>query len=106
MRAPPPVRLACAFVPLFPLAARLRSEPALRDEAVALFEGNGNAARLLAATRLARRAGLAPGMTLSEARALLPNVLVRGRDRESERAAEEALLDTAGLFSPRVEATG
>src|SRR5258706_12497102 len=103
MAAPPPVRLACISVPLFPLAARLRSEPSLREEAVALFEGNGNAARLVAATRLARRAGLVPGMTPSEARALLPNVLVRARDRESERAAQEALLDTAGPFSPRGE---
>jgi len=106
MAAPPPVRFACASVPLFPLAARLRSEPALREQAVALFEGNGNAARLVAATRLARRAGLVPGLTPPEARAILPNVLVRARDRESERAAQEALLDTAGLFSPRVEETG
>ncbi len=47
-------RLACVLVPLFPLAARLRSEPELAPQAVAILEGNGNAARVIAATRLAR----------------------------------------------------
>ena len=59
------MRLACLFVPLFPLAARLRSEPDLKGESVAVFEGNGNAARLIAATRKARKAGLETGMTSS-----------------------------------------
>jgi protein ImuB len=96
-------RVACVVVPLFPLAARLRSEPELAGEAVAVFEGNGNAARVVAATRPARRAGIQPGQTLPQARALLPDLLARGRDRESERAAQEALTEVADTFSPRVE---
>ena len=31
--------IACLYVPLFPLAARLRSEPELKDEPVAVCEG-------------------------------------------------------------------
>src|SRR6266545_4417158 len=96
-------RVACVVVPLFPLAARLRSEPELAGEAVAVFEGNGNAARVVAATRPARRAGIQAGQTLPQARALLPDLLARGRDRESERAAQEALTEVADGFSPRVE---
>jgi len=99
-------RVACIVVPLFPLAARLRSEPDLAREAVAVFEGNANAARVVAATRPARRAGIQPGMTLPQARALLPDLLARGRDRESERAAGEALAEVAETFSPRVESAG
>ncbi len=99
-------RLACILVPLFPLAARLRSEPDLKGEAVVVVEGNGNAARVVAASRRARRAGIEPGMTLPQARALLPKLAARPRDRESERAAEEALLETADTFSPRVEDGG
>ncbi len=98
--------LACLYVPLFPLAARLRSEPELKDEAVAVCEGNGSAARIVAATRKARRAGIEPGMTLPQARAILPKLLARGRDRAGERAAEEALLEVAEAFSPRVEDAG
>jgi protein ImuB len=99
-------RLACLVVPLFPLAARLRSEPALKDEAVVLCEGNGTAAHVVAATRKARKAGIRPGFTLPQARALVPDLLARARDTESERAAQEALLDVAGTVSPRVEDAG
>ena len=98
--------IACLFVPLFPLAARLRSEPELKGEAVAIFEGNGNAARVVAATRKARKAGIAPGMTLPQARARMPGLVARGRDAECERAAEEALLEVAESFSPRIEDAG
>jgi len=99
-------RLACIFVPLFPLAARLRSEPVLRGEAVAIFQGNGNAARTVAATRRARRAGIRPGMSLSQARALLPKLTVRARDEDCERAAQDTLLEIAESFSPRIENAG
>jgi protein ImuB len=98
--------LACLFIPLFPLAARLRSEPDLKGEAVAVFEGNGNAARVIAATRKARGKGLQPGMTLPQARSLFPKLLALARDPESERAAQEALLEIADTFSPRVEDAG
>ncbi|HTO76085.1 MAG TPA: hypothetical protein VMQ61_08405 [Thermoanaerobaculia bacterium] len=100
------MRVACVFVPLFPLAARLRSEPDLKGEAVVLVEGNGNAARVVAASRSARRAGVDAGMTLPQARALVPKLLARARDRESERAAQEAMLEVADAFSPRVEDGG
>ena len=100
------MRLACVLVPLFPLAARLRSEPELKGEAVAVCEGNGSAARVVAASRRAREKGVSAGMTLPQARALLPGLTARGRDRESERAAQEALLEAADAFSPRVEDAG
>jgi protein ImuB len=98
--------IGCLFVPLFPLAARLRSEPELKEEVVAIFEGNGNAARVVAATKKARKAGVAPGMTLPQARARMPRLVARGRDAECERAAEEALLEVAESFSPRIEDAG
>ena len=101
-----PPRLLALAVPLFPLAARLRAEPPLRDEALAVTEGNGSAARVVAATRPARAAGVKPGMTLPQARALVPRLLARGRDPHAEKAAQEALLDAAGRFSPRVEDAG
>ncbi|MBL8114729.1 MAG: hypothetical protein JNK60_17745, partial [Acidobacteria bacterium] len=101
-----PPRFLCIAVPLFPLAARLRSEPELRTEAAVVCDGNGSGAHVLAGTRLARTAGVTPGMTLAQARTLVPRLLARGRDTEVERAASEALLDAALLFSPRVEKTG
>ena len=102
-RPPRRVRIACLAVPLFALAARLRSEPELRDEALAVLEGVGARARVVAATRPARKAGVRPGMSLPQARALLPDLAARGRDPECERSAREALLDVAEAFSPRVQ---
>ncbi|MEM9556324.1 MAG: DNA polymerase Y family protein [Acidobacteriota bacterium] len=107
--APGPVRgarVACVVIPLFPLQARLRTEPELFDEAVAVLAGSGTRARVVAATRRARRAGVRPGFTLAQARARLPKLIARPRDADCERAAQEALLDVAESFSPRVEDAG
>ncbi|HXH42053.1 MAG TPA: DNA polymerase Y family protein [Thermoanaerobaculia bacterium] len=99
-------RLACFYVPMFPLAARLRSEPDLLNEAVGIVEGNGNNAHIVAATRRARTKGIHPGLTLTQARSLLPKLIARGRDSECERTAQESLLEVAETFSPRVEDAG
>ncbi|MGD8441483.1 MAG: DNA polymerase Y family protein [Holophagae bacterium] len=96
-------RIACLYVPLFPLAARLRSEPELAGEIVAICEGNGSAARVVAASRPARKAGLRPGTSLAQARGILPALIARGRDPGCETSAHEALLETGWSLSPRVE---
>lgn len=99
-------RLACLWVPLFPLAARLRAEPELAGEALAVTAGNGATAQVVAATRAARRLGVTPGMTLTQARALVPKLAARNCDGACERAAQEALAEVAERFSPRVEIAG
>jgi len=99
-------RLACFYVPMFVLAARLRSEPDLLNEAVGIVEGNGSNAHIVAATRRARKKGIQPGLSLAQARSLLPKLIARGRDAECERTAQEALLEVAETFSPRVEDAG
>ena len=96
-------RIGCVLVPLFPMAARLRSEPELLQEAVAIVEGNGNAARIIAATRRARKSGVRVGLSLPQARSILPKLIARGRDGDCERAAREALLEATERISPRVE---
>ncbi len=96
-------RIACLFIPLFPLAARLRSEPELAGEVVAVCEGNGSAAKVVGASRPARKSGVRSGMSLAQARGILPSLIARGRDVSCESSAHEALLETAVGLSPRVE---
>ncbi len=96
-------RIACLWVPLFPLAARLRAEPELAGEAVAVCQGSGSTARVAAASRPARRAGVRAGMTLAQARSILPSLIARGRDPGCEDSAREALLEVAWSLSPAVE---
>ncbi|HMC22515.1 MAG TPA: DNA polymerase Y family protein [Thermoanaerobaculia bacterium] len=100
------IRIGCFFVPMFPLAARLRSEPDLLHEALAIVAGNGNNAHVIAATRRARKKGIHAGLSLAQARSILPKLIARGRDEACERAAQEALLEVAETFSPRVEDAG
>ena len=99
-------RIACIYIPMFPLAARLRSEPELLQEALAIVEGNGNNAHVVAATRRARTKGIRPGHSLAQARSILPKLIARGRVTECERTAQEALLEVAESFSPRIEDSG
>lgn len=100
------MRLACLYVPMFPLAARLRSEPDLLEQALVVVEGNGNNAHVVAATRRARKKGIHAGLSLAQARSILPKLIARGRDRECERTAQEALIEVAETFSPRIEDAG
>lgn len=97
------MRIGCLHVPLFPLAARLRSEPELVGEALAVTVGDGATARIVAATRRARRAGVRPHQTLAQARVRMPGILARSRDPECERTAQETLVEAARSVSPRVE---
>src|SRR5688572_30050601 len=98
--------MACFYIPLFPLAELLRSQPDLLSEAVAIVEGNGNNAHVVAPTRRARTKGIHPGLSLAQARSIVPKLIARGRDTECERTAQEALLEVAETFSPRVEDAG
>ncbi|MDX1582789.1 MAG: DNA polymerase Y family protein [Thermoanaerobaculia bacterium] len=97
------MRLACFHIPLFSLAARLRSEPELRGEALAIVEGSGSRAYVAVASKRARKLGIRSGMTLPQARAILPRLVARSRDSECEHSAQEALLEVAESLSPRVE---
>lgn len=99
-------RILALAVPLFPLAALIRSEPDIAERAVVVVEGDGTVSRVVAATRPARRAGIRPGMTPAQARSLLPSLLARYRDRTAETAAREALLEAVGSISPKVEDGG
>ena len=89
---------------LFPLAAYLRGAPELAREAVVVHEGPS--ARIVAASRLARRAGVHPGLTVAQARNIESGLVDRARDPEREHTAQEVLLEIAGDFSPRVEDRG
>lgn len=89
---------------LFPLAAYLRGAPELAREAVVVHEGPS--ARIVAASRLARRAGVRPGLTVAQARNIESGLVDRVRDPEREHTAQEVLLEIAGAFSPRVEDGG
>jgi protein ImuB len=100
------MRLACLFVPDFPLAAVLRAEPELRGEPVVIADGQGPRARLLAVAAAAARHGVTSGLTVAQAAAMDAGIVVRPISTDLVRAAQAALCDAAESFSPRVEDSG
>ncbi len=93
---------ACIYVPNFPVAAVLRTEPELRARAVAILEGKPPLEKVIAVNEKARRMGIAPDMTRAQAE-LCPDLALRSRSPLQESAAHAALLDCAQTFSPCVE---
>jgi protein ImuB len=95
---------ACIYVPNFPVAAALRTEPALKPQAVAIFEGKPPLEKIIAVNENAARQAITPGMTKIHAE-LCPDLALRLRSPLQESSAHAALLDCAQSFSPCVEDT-
>jgi protein ImuB len=96
-------RIACLLVKDLPLAATVRANPELRQTSFALSIGKGPRAPLGFVSAAARSAGVVPGMTVAQARAVAPDLTVLARNPALEQAAADALLDVAESFSPVVE---
>ncbi|HYD47982.1 MAG TPA: DNA polymerase Y family protein [Terriglobales bacterium] len=100
------MRIACLYLPGFPLAALLRMRPELRREAVAVIDGDGPRAKVLAVAPAAESAGIRPGHTSAQARAIAAQVQLEVLAAEALRGAQAALCDVAESFSPRIEDAG
>ena len=84
-------RYACLLVSDVPLAAALRAEPELRSQALAVVDGQ----EILS--------GWLHGMTLTQARAIAPNLVTRPVSLEGIASIQNALIDVALSVTPRVE---
>lgn len=71
-------------------------------DVVALVEFKKSTDRIQACTAPVARAGVRPGMTLSEARALCPELRVERRAPQGERSDLESLRDALLRYSPAV----
>ena len=94
----------CIYVPNFMVQAVVRSEPALRERAVALVDGTAPVWSVVGVNEEGARAGIARGMTKSQAQQFC-EIEIRHRSRAQEKAAHAALLDLGWSVSPRVEDT-
>ncbi len=95
---------ASIFIPNFLLQAVMRSEPALRDCAVAIVDGTAPVWSVVALNETAAKAGIAIGMTKSQVQQFF-GIEIRHRSPAREKAAHAALLDLGWSLSPRVEDT-
>jgi protein ImuB len=96
---------ACLLAREFPAQAMLRLRPPLRGKAVAVLAGEPPLERVCTRNDAAAALGVVHGMTRVEMETFPAVVLLR-RALAEESAAQAALLECVGRFSPRVEAAG
>jgi protein ImuB len=96
---------AVVYMPQFGLQAALRHEPDLWTKAVALVDPVRSTPTVCDLTESARQAGVAAGLTPTQAMARCGQVLIRHRSPKSESSASDAGLQCAYGFSPNIEAT-
>jgi protein ImuB len=96
---------AVVYIPNFFLQAALRSEPELRHLPVALVDAPTAKATILQATAAAAHQGAGPGLTVPQAAARCPGLLIKNRNAAQELSATETLWQSAYAFSPGVEST-
>ncbi|HEY3105394.1 MAG TPA: hypothetical protein VGJ49_01220 [Gaiellaceae bacterium] len=92
--------IACLTIPAFTLRAALRDQPELRREPVALAPAPGERPLVGPCTGAAERAGVRPGMRLSEALATCPELHLVEQDPAGVEAEWERILrrvEDAGL---------
>jgi protein ImuB len=95
---------ASIFVPNFMLQAVVRTEPALRERAIALIDGNPPLCSVVAINEKAAQTGIELGMTKMNA-VQFAGLEMRPRSRPQERIAHAVLLDIGWSVSPRIEDT-
>src|SRR5690349_10380032 len=97
-------RIACILVPDLPVAAACRADPDLVGHPLALCDGTGSHAPVVAASATARERGVRPGrQSVAQARAIGVDLVVRPRDDAVERSAVRALVDVAASLVSRIE---
>jgi len=91
-------------LPNWPVQRLLLARPALRERPVVLHENARGAARVVACSAEAARAGIDAGMTLAEASVLVDEALlhVEPHDPTADRRALETLAAECEPFSPTV----
>lgn len=102
MDAALPPRLAC--VSLHDLDLQLAERRLTADAPIAMVDRTGSQGRVTKVSKLARAAGIRPGLRASAAIGLAPALVLAEVDPAEIEAAAEALLDELSRFSPRIEA--
>jgi len=96
---------ATIYLPNFYLQAAIRHHPKLRSQPVALIDTSKSKVSIIELNELAEKAGVAKGMTPSQALARCLQVVIRTRERAQENVIDNILLQHAFMLSPFVEAS-
>ena len=96
---------ATLYLPNFYLQAAIRHHPKLRAQPVGVIDPTHQKVAIIELNDAAEKAGVAKGMTPSQALARCLQIAIRTRERAQENVIGEILLQHAFMLSPFVEAT-
>ena len=96
---------AVISIPDFSLQSVLRHEPDLRGLPVALVDDDSPRSPVTQVTEAARRFGVMPGITSTQAKARCEKIAFRLRSAAQEDFAQEILLECAYAFAAYIEST-
>lgn len=96
-------RVACLWIPSWPLQALLRARPELRQQKLVVCDGSLPSSQVLGATLAARQLGVRASQTVAQARSLCGELEVHELSEAHRQAAHDALYDVASSFSPSIE---
>jgi protein ImuB len=96
---------AAILLPQFSLQAALRLHAEAWLRPIATIEGDTEKGGVLEMTEPASRSGVWRGMVATQALARCPGLRLLQRSRAQEEVVSALLLETAGMFSPFIEAT-
>lgn len=94
---------AAVHIPEFPIAAWLRSQPALKARPLVVLRGLPPQESVASVNAIANMAGVSLGMSKVQAETACA-AHFRARDLKEEIKAFDVVLEVAGHFSPRVQA--
>lgn len=103
-RKAPPRRIISLWLPRFAAEWRLRRIGDVAGAPFAIVGEQSGATRLASLNAAAEAQGLAKGMSLSDARAIAPDLITRPAAPERETAALAAIARWAGRYSPFIAA--
>jgi len=96
-------RLACVYIPGFPLQVARRDTPELAECPVVIAERPGDSSPLVVVNRAARENEISPVMTVTQARSRCPGLKVAVRSHEREDEESGKLLKLLQKVGPFVE---
>jgi protein ImuB len=88
------MRIACIYLPSFPLQAHIRQAPHLAGAPLAVADGAATGSVIMACSRAAWAEGIRPGMPASTARSIAPDLSIVASDPVLYERALAALSDS------------
>lgn len=98
------MRIACVYLPSFPLQAHVRQAPHLAGAPVAVADAGCTGATVVACSRAAWEEGIRPSMAVATARVIAPALCVLSADHSLYERALGAVFDTSMSLCEAVDA--